>query len=265
MRRGGTLLPLAAAPLLAGCEGRQSALAPMGPEAERLAELSWLLFAGGGAIFLLTMVLLLLALGGGPGTRRLLGSRRAILAGGVAFPVVVLSALLVYTLGLAGALGARGPGEPLRIEVTGKQFWWEIRYPGQDVVTADEVHVPVGREVELLLGSGDVIHSLWLPALHGKRDMILGRVNSLRFSAGRPGILRGQCTEFCGAQHARMAFFVVAETEEGFARWLDRQRTPVEEPEDEFLALGWRAFGTAGCGACRAVRGTPWRVVSART
>ncbi len=125
-------------------------------------------------------------------------------------------------------------------------------------ITANEIHIPVGRAVTLQVQSADVIHSLWIPSLHGKIDMIPGRVNSLRLSADRPGVMRGQCAEFCGAQHALMALFVVAETEAGFARWLERQRTPVREPADAFLALGWRAFGTAGCGACHAVRGTPW-------
>lgn len=250
--------PALAAALLAGCEGSQSVLAPMGPEAERIAELTWLLFAGGTAIFLVTMLLLVLALGGGQKLRGLLGARRTILAGGIAFPIVVLSALLLHTLGLAGALDLRGGEEPLRIEVTGKQFWWDVRYPSEDVVTANEIHIPVGREIELHVDSSDVIHSLWIPSLHGKIDMIPGRVNTLRFRAGKAGILRGQCAEFCGAQHALMAFFVVAESDEAFAGWLARQRTPVEEPADEFLALGWRAFGTAGCGACHAVRGTSW-------
>ena len=258
MRRAASLAPLLAA-TLAACEGRQAVLAPMGPEAERLAALSWLLLAGGGAIFLLVMLLLLLALGGGERVRRLLGSRRAVLLCGGAFPVAVLGALLVHTLGIAGALDASGgEGPPLRIEVTGKQFWWEVRYPAEDIVTANEIRLPVGRKVELRVDSTDVIHSLWIPALHGKIDMIPGRVNGLRLTAGRPGVMRGQCAEYCGAQHALMPFFVVAEAAADFARWVERQRTPVEEPTDEVLALGWRVFGTAGCGACHAIRGTPW-------
>jgi cytochrome c oxidase subunit 2 len=245
--------------LLAGCEGRQAVLAPMGSEGERLTELSWLLFLAGTAIFLLVMALLGVALAGGERVRHRLGSRQAILVGGVAFPVVVLAALLVHTLGIAAALGPREAGEaPLRIEVTGRQYWWEVRYPAQDIVTANEIHIPVGRPVELLLDSGDVIHSLWIPALHGKRDMIPGRVNRLVVTADRPGVMRGQCAEFCGTQHALMAFFVVAEEEDAFARWVERHRAPVAPPEDAFLALGWRAFGTAGCGACHAVRGTEW-------
>jgi len=246
--------------LLAGCEGRQAVLAPIGADAARLADLSWLLFLAGAAIFVLVMALVAVALAGGKAVRNALGSRRAILAGGVAFPVVVLAALLLHTLGLAAALNARAEeGGPLRIAVTGRQYWWEVRYPDLGIVTANEIHIPVGRPVELLLDSGDVIHSLWIPALHGKRDMIPGRVNRLAVRADRPGVVRGQCAEFCGTQHALMALFVVAAEAAEFTRWVERQKTPVQPPQDEGLARGWRAFGMAGCGACHAVRGTPWQ------
>jgi cytochrome c oxidase subunit 2 len=232
-------------------------MAPAGPEAERIAGLSWLLFIGGGAIFLLTMVLLLLAMRGGSRLRRGLGSRSAVVAGGIAFPALVLTALLIHTLGLAASLNGRDP-DPLRIEVTGKQFWWEVRYPDHGIVTANEIHIPVGREVELLLTSADVLHSLWIPALHGKRDMVPGIENRLRFTAARPGVMRGQCAEFCGSQHTRMSLMLVASAEEDFGAWIERQRAPVSAPGDALLMRGWRTFGSAGCGACHTVRGTAW-------
>jgi cytochrome c oxidase subunit 2 len=248
---------------LAGCEGAQSVLNPYGPDAARLADLSWMLFVGGGIILLFTMAAAVLAVWGTPAQRSTLGSRRFVLAAGVAFPVTVLTALLVQTMVLAR--GLNGPvfgGDPLRIEVTGRQFWWEIRYPGTlpdgGVVTANEIRLPVGREVELRVRSGDVVHNFWVPALHGKIDMYPGRVNVWRLRADRPGTFRGQCAEFCGTSHAYMAFYVVAEEPEAFERWLDRQRLPAEPPRDEFLALGMRAFGAAGCGGCHAVRGTEW-------
>ena len=147
----------------------------------------------------------------------------------------MLSALLLHTLGLARALGMPGEGPPLRVRMTGHQFWWEVRYPDDGVATANEVRIPTGRDVLLEVASADVIHSVWIPALHGKIDMIPGRVNTRRLRAGRPGVLRGQCAEFCGAQHALMAFHVVAETPEGFDAWMERQRQPVPEAGDEFL------------------------------
>jgi cytochrome c oxidase subunit 2 len=137
-----------------------------------------------------------------------------------------------------------------------------VRYPATtpdgDVVTANEIHLPVGREVVLAVTSPDVIHSLWIPNLHGKIDMIPGQVNTLRVLAERPGVMRGQCAEYCGAQHALMALYVVAEPPEHFEAWLSRQRQPVAPPEEPFLARGMQVFGTAGCGACHAVRGTEW-------
>ncbi|MBP0447551.1 c-type cytochrome [Roseomonas sp. SSH11] len=241
----------------------QSVLEPLGPEAELIADLTWVLFIGGGIIFLATMLLLAVAIRGGDGPRRILGSRRFILWAGVAFPVVVLSALLVGTLRVSAALDNRPMGaEPLKIEVIGRQFWWEVRYPGTlpsgGIVTANEIHIPVGREVELRVSAGDVYHSLWIPTLHGKIDMVPGRTNTLRLRAARPGVVRGQCTEFCGAQHALMAFYVVAETPDGYERWLERHRLPAAEPVDEFLATGRKVFAAAGCGGCHAVRGTEW-------
>lgn len=240
----------------------QSVLAPAGPDGERLAELSWLLFGGGALIFLAVAGLLAAAAFGTPAARATLGSRRFILAGGVGFPVVVLTALLLHVLFLARALGMPGEGQALRIEMIGHQFWWEVRYPGtlpeRGIVTANEVRIPTGRDVVLEVSSADVIHSVWIPALHGKIDMIPGRVNTRRIRAERPGVLRGQCTEYCGAQHALMAFYVVAETPEGFEAWLDRQRLPAAEPRDEVLQLGRQVFGAAGCGGCHAVRGTAW-------
>ena len=236
----------------------QSVLAPAGPDGERLADLSWLLFGGAAVIFLAVAGFLALAAFGGPAARATLGSRRFILAGGVAFPVILLSALLLHTFGLARALGMPDEAPPLRVQMTGHQFWWEVRYPDGDVVTANELRIPTGRDVLLEVASSDVIHSVWIPALHGKIDMIPGRVNTRRIRAGRPGVLRGQCAEFCGAQHALMAFYVVAETPEGFEAWMDGQRQPASQPADEFLARGRQAFGSAGCGGCHAVRGTEW-------
>jgi len=248
---------------LGGCEGSQSVLNPYGPDSARVATLSWMLFGGGGAIMLFTMAAAAFAVWGTPAQRGTLGSRRFVLWAGVAFPVVVLTALLVHTMVLARGLNSPFfGGAPLLIEVTGRQFWWEVRYPGAlpdgGVVTANEIHLPVGREVELRVDSGDVVHSFWVPALHGKIDMYPGRVNRWRLRADRPGTFRGQCAEFCGISHTYMAFHVVAEEPEAFERWLDRQRRPVAPPRDEFLAFGMQVFGAAGCGDCHAVRGTEW-------
>jgi cytochrome c oxidase subunit 2 len=249
------------AALLAGCSGVQTPLEPWGVQAGLIAGLTWLLFGGGAAIFALVLALLAFALLAPARLRRVMGSRRFVLLGGVAFPAVTLAALLAHSMGISRALVLPEEEAPLRIEVIGRQYWWEVRYPdaGAGAVTANEIHLPVGREVELLVSSGDVIHSLWLPNLHGKMDMIPGRVNRIRLRAERTGTIRGQCTEFCGLQHAFMAFWAVVQEPAGFEAWLARQQAPVPAPATEEEARGMRVFGEAGCGACHAVRGTAWQ------
>jgi len=259
MKRGAILLPVAL--LLAACSGEQTVLDPYGGQAERLAGLSWLLFGGGTAIFVLVLALLAWALLAPERLRRAMGSRRFVLLGGVAFPAITLAALLVHTLGVSRALVLPREERPLRIEVIGRQYWWEVRYPdmGEGAVTANEIRLPVGREVELLLTSADVIHSVWVPNLHGKMDMIPGKVNRQRLRAERTGVLRGQCAEFCGLQHSLMAFWAVVQESAEFEAWIARQRKPVPPPADERAVRGMRVFGDAGCGACHAVRGTEWQ------
>ncbi|WP_424813403.1 cytochrome c oxidase subunit II [Roseococcus sp. YIM B11640] len=230
--------------------GEQSALAPRGPEAELLHGLTWLLVSGAAVIFLITMVLLLLALSGRDAWKRRLASPRAVLLLGALVPSVVLLALLVHSSGVIATLTRPAP-RPLVVEVVGRQFWWEVRYPAQGIVTANEIRLPVGRQVELVVTAPDVVHSLWIPALHGKIDMIPGRENRLRLTAGQPGVMRGQCAEFCGAQHTLMALFAVAEPEADFEAWAERQRAPTI-PEGQ----GREVFGRAGCGACHGIRGT---------
>ncbi len=239
----------------------QTPLDPHGDAAERIASLSWLLFGGGTAIFGLVLGLLAWSLFAPASLRRAMGSRGFVVGGGIVFPAVTLAALLVHSLGVSRALVLPREERPLRIEVIARQYWWEVRYPdaGEGAVTANEIRLPVGREVELLLSSADVIHSLWIPNLHGKMDMIPGRVNRQRFTAHRTGTLRGQCTEFCGLQHSFMAFWAVVQEPGEFEAWLARQREPVAAPADPAAARGMQVFGEAGCGACHAVRGTEWQ------
>ena len=224
--------------------GIQSALDPAGPDAALIAEITWVLFAGGAAIFVLVMALAAWAVLKPPPW---LARRGAIVVGGIAFPLVVLFALLVYTLIRANALSA---GEPvLRVEVTGHQWWWHIAYLGADgavdFVTANELRIPVGQPVEIRLRSADVLHSFWVPSLAGKLDLIPGKDNRLILSASRAGTFRGQCAEYCGGPHAQMAFYVVAT--ETLEEWRALQRQPASASNDLF---------NARCAACHTVRGT---------
>lgn len=244
--------------------GVQSALAPAGPHADGVATLSWIMFAAAGAIFVAVIALLAAAILLPQERRRWLASRGAVIAGGIAFPVVVLSALLVYGLALAATLSRPDTPDTLRIQVVGEQFWWRVLYERdatregtEEIVTANEIHIPTGRPIRFLLTTRDVIHSFWIPSLAGKLDMIPGQTNSLVVSAERPGVYRGQCAEFCGGAHALMAFEVVAHAPDAFAAWRTSQARPAAEPGDAVLTRGRELFLAAGCGACHTVRGTP--------
>lgn len=234
----------------------QSALNPHGPTAAVLAEMAWLLFIGGAVIFFLVMALAAWALARRP---RWLARDAAIVVGGIAFPVVVLSALLVYSLVRAGALHDQA-APAMTIRVAGHQWWWEIAYltgTGEvDFVAANELHIPVGRSVELRLASADVLHSFWVPSLAGKLDLVPGRENRMRLSADRAGTYRGQCAEYCGGPHAQMAFYVVAHEEAAFERWREQQRLPSTPPRDPGLRHGAALF-LEHCSGCHSVRGTP--------
>ena len=228
-------------------DGIQSALDPRGPGADVVAEITFVLVIGAAAVFLVVMALALWALVRRP---RWLAGNAAIVGGGIVFPTVVLSALLVYTLVRANAITPQG--EPaLRIAITGHQWWWHVAYltpAGEvDFVTANELRLPAGGTVELELRSADVLHSFWLPSLAGKLDLVPGKVNRLRFVAAVRGRYRGQCAEYCGGPHAQMAFYVVAEEEASFDRWRQRQRLPAEDSN---------ALFNARCAACHTVRGT---------
>lgn len=239
--------------------GVQSVLHPNGEGASRIAEISWVMFIGAGIIFFLVMVLLALALYGTPQARKRLGRRSLIVAAGLAFPVAVLSALLAYNLKAASSLaGADGP-PAVRIAVVGEMWWWRVQYLDDEgrllFETANDIRIPYGLPVEFVLQSDNVIHSFWVPNLAGKLDMIPGHVNRLRVQAKEAGLFRGQCAEYCGAQHAKMMFDVQALSPAGFQRWVAAQRQPAREPANASLRLGQRLFMQA-CAQCHTIRGT---------
>src|SRR5690606_14692338 len=213
---------------LASCSGVQSALAPAAEEAEQVATLFWVMAAGGFIIWLLVVALSLYASrrNGGPVGERAAG--RLIGLGGVVLPVTVLTALLSYALWLVPSLRpfAGGEGVDLRVEIVGHQFWWEVLYHRQDgsrVISANEVRLPAGERVEFELTSSDMIHSFWIPALGGKMDLVPGRINRMSFRPTKTGTYRGQCAEFCGTSHARMAFPVVVMQPADLDAWLDER------------------------------------------
>lgn len=246
--------------LLSGCGAHQSVLNPMGPVANQLAHLSWLLFAFGTFVLLIVMIATALAVRGSDSIRSLLAAHRTVVWGGIAFPIVTLTALLVYGLWLTRASQARlADDAALRIEVIGEQWWWRVAYEGRRgalVSSANEIRIPIGRPAIFSLKSADVIHSFWVPSLGGKIDMIPGRTTHLRLQADQAGIYRGQCAEYCGGTHALMAFEVVAMPPAEFDAWLQQQSEPAAAPASRETERGRDLFLAAGCGACHTVRGT---------
>lgn len=241
--------------LLAGCDGAQSALNPQGPVAESLAQTWWVLLTGAAVILALVMALALYAVFRAHDRRARVTPLALIVGGGVVFPVVVLSVLLLYGFQVSGTTRPPGAEDALRIDVVGHQWWWEVRYDGEGAVTANEIHIPVGRTIEVRVTSADVIHSFWVPSLAGKIDMMPGSTNVQWLRADRPGVFRGQCAEFCGAQHARMALLVIAEPEADFERWRAHQRRDAVAPATAERTQGFAAFAKLGCPECHTVRG----------
>ena len=230
--------------------------AASGSGAELIEQLGWALYAGAGLIFAAVFGLAIYAVFG---RARAVNTKLWILGAGVAFPVVTLAVLLVNALAIGNALehGAHG-GSALRVHVVGKQWWWEVRYDSADTaILANEIHIPIGAEVELLLTTTDVIHSLWVPSLAGKVDMIPGRTNRLLIRSDTPGVFRGQCAEYCGGQHAWMALHVVVEPQAQFDAWLAQQARPREAISRD--SEGYRLFMRGECARCHTVRGTDAR------
>lgn len=235
-----------------------STLDPAGPSAGLIADLySWMFWAGS-AVYVLVLLLMLAALLRGSRRREPRQSRFArplVLALGIGLPVAVLVPLSVGTL-LVGRSLERTPGsESLVVEVIGKQFWWEIRYPALGVVTANEIHVPVGQPVTYRVLSDDVIHSFWVPQVAGKLDMIPGQENAYTFVTEEPAVYEGFCAEYCGIQHARMRFQLIAEPPEEFADWVGEQQELLPRRLSPLAQDGLEVFRTVGCASCHRVAG----------
>jgi cytochrome c oxidase subunit 2 len=181
---------------------------------------------------------------------------RMVMVGGVIAPVIILALLWVLTLTDMSALSQTGRTAALKVQVVGHQWWWEVRYPQEGIVTANDIHIPVGRPVEVELTTDDVIHSFWVPQLTGKTDLISGRTNRMWIQADRAGVYRGQCAEFCGLQHANMIFYVVADPPDGFREWLTREGQSAATPTDATAVHGREVFLSSACVGCHTIRGT---------
>jgi cytochrome c oxidase subunit 2 len=206
-------------------------LDPQGPVSQTMADLWWLMLGLGGVVFVAVAVVLALGLfRRRPAAEQETGQERPnrfgrwFVVAGVVAPMVILLVAFGATVRAIRLVPTTAPPDALVVEVVGHQFWWEVRYPDAGVTVTNELHLPVGRPVNLQLTSADVIHSFWVPALAGKLDLLADHTNTLVLQADEPGEHRSRCAEFCGLEHAKMVLTVVAEPEERFASWVAERR-----------------------------------------
>jgi cytochrome c oxidase subunit 2 len=264
---------VAAAPLLvvgvlalAGCGGNENTLDAHSPAQHAITNLWWVMLAASGVGFAVVIGLLLTGwirrnrpeLPGGHGER---AATWLVVGLGVALPVVLLSALFVWSdVFVIRSTAAPAPGTTaLTIHVTGHDWWWQARYGTSTAITANEIHIPVDTRVQVLGTTADVIHSFWVPELNRKIDLIPGRTNSVLLEATSPGTYKGQCSEFCGLQHAHMEVTVVAESRASFRRWLANMTRTARKPATPATRQGETDFLSNGCANCHSIRGTSAR------
>jgi cytochrome c oxidase subunit 2 len=244
----------------------ESALDPAGPQAGRLADLWWFSFWVALAVWIVVIVFLVFAVKRGrerssaliepSGDRPM---RRGVVIAS-AITVVILSIFLVHDITTGRDLASLPRKNALRVEIKGHQWWWEVSYvdptPGRMVTTANEIHIPVGEPVQIVGSSPDVIHSFWIPNLQGKKDLVPGHTTSAWLQADRPGVYRGQCAEYCGAQHAKMVALVIAERRPQFDAWYNGQLQDAKQPSDSVTTKGQEVFLKSACSVCHTIGGT---------
>jgi cytochrome c oxidase subunit 2 len=259
------LVVLAPSLLIAGCTGSQNVFNPAGPAARSIAALGWVLFAICGVVYALVLAALIWAVARGRRDTDASEETEATLTRSVVAAVGVTVATLV-AIAIASWMTERrlfspsGPGA-ITIDAIGHQWWWEFQYrdisPSELVTSPNELHLPAGVPIVIKAMSRDVIHSFWVPNLQGKRDLIPGKITHLWLQADREGVYRGQCAEYCGHQHAHMAFPVVVEPMAKFKAWLSQQRKSAPHPRDPIAQQGQQVFLRSTCAMCHTVRGTP--------
>jgi cytochrome c oxidase subunit 2 len=262
---------------VAGCHGPRAALSPATVEARRFGQIWWLFFGVGAVVFVVVMIFLIGAI---VRARRLRASAATapaaivlepspqaertttlVVGSAVGITIALLFTLLIGDFALGRGLQPPVAADPLTIKITGHQWWWQIEYddltPSKTFQTGNEFHLPVGRPVQLILRSADVIHSFWFPNLQGKKDLIPGKVTTLWLQPDRAGSFRGQCAEFCGYQHAHMGLVATLESPEEFAKWQEAQRQPAREPQSDREKRGRDVFLSSSCVLCHTINGTP--------
>jgi cytochrome c oxidase subunit II len=250
--------------LVSGCASNgQNALHAQSPQSHDIEVLWWWMLGVASLVFLGACAMLAF----GWWRRRTEGlpvvgqdedvNKRLVVTFGIAIPIVILVTLfLVSNVAVIRATAAPKPGSTkLTVRVISHDWWWEVRYPGHAAVTANEIHIPARTRVNMVGTTDDVIHSLWVPELNRKIDLIPGRANRVLLYAAHPGVYRGQCAEFCGLQHAHMSFYVVADEPAKFDAWLRAQSAPASPA----ASRGRQVFLSTTCANCHAIRGTSAR------
>jgi cytochrome c oxidase subunit 2 len=257
-RRAATLVGLTLLLGACGSDSSPSMLDTKGQEARHLAGVWWLMFGLAAAVYLVVAGLILFAIVRG---RRTVARESAtndnafIVIGGLVVPLAILMIIAVVTVRTTTEVRQPAAGA-VRLDVIAHDWWWEVRYPDTGIVSANEIHVPVGRQVAVSIHTDDVIHSFWVPQLAGKLDAIPGQPNLLRFTAEKAGTYRGECAEFCGIQHANMNFLVVAESPDRFAQWEQTESQTAGLPTDDDTERGRLVFERESCAGCHTIRGT---------
>ncbi len=250
--------------------GEHSALKPAAAQAANIEWLYWFLFW-----ILLAVFVIMIASFARAGAKNYVpnreplpvitneeGDRRAswFVGGAIGITTVILLVILVVDMVSGKKLEGLTSKNPVTIQITGHQWWWEITYPNsqadQTITTANEIHVPVGKPVVMITNSADVIHSFWAPSITGKRDLLPGYSSAFWFQVDQPGTYHGQCAEFCGLQHAHMGFSVIAESDDQFQAWEQQQLKSASDPTDPEAVRGRAVFLTHTCLMCHTIRGT---------
>jgi cytochrome c oxidase subunit 2 len=245
---------------LGGCAGQQSITPAAGAHAEAFSSLFTTFLIVCGIIYALVLIGLAVAIfrrGRGEGDERIRPVFR-VWVGAISLILVGLTLASWFTDRAMARYGDT-PG-PIRVRLTANQWWWSVEYagatPGENVRTANEMHLPLGRSVLIELASNDVIHSFWVPNLAGKQDLIPGRNANIALLPTRIGRYRGECAEYCGTQHAHMALDVVVEPEAAWRAWYARQRQPAPPPKTPLQLAGQTYVTTRECSVCHAIAGT---------
>jgi cytochrome c oxidase subunit II len=246
----------------------QSALAPVANQAQSILSLFSVFVVVSAIVYVLVIVAMLMSLfrpketpeGAPLAEDPKLRTKQMLVIGSTVITVIILLGLIVTDASTDRKLFHRSDSKPITIEITGHQWWWEVRYddphPANVFTTANEIHVPVGKEVLFLLKSTDVIHSFWAPNFHGKKDLIPGHPATTFFVADHAGVFRGQCAEYCGHQHAHMRFVIVSEPQDHFYAWLSNQRKPSVQPATQTQRWGQHLFMSGPCIMCHKISGT---------